>query len=87
MNEEKILVILKGEDKTKDAEYHYGVMEGNTGELDKLMNGTNAQFIKENCPKNCKDCCAYNDNKFMESLWRILKIQNNLDNIEFFFEY
>ncbi len=67
--------------------YHYGVMEGNIGELETMMNGANAKFIKENCPKNCKDCCAYNDNKFMESLWRVLKIQDNLDNIEFFFEY
>lgn len=74
-------------DRITDLSYHYGVMEGNIGELEEMMNGANAKFIKENCPKNCKDCCAYNDNKFMESLWRVLKIQDNLDNIEFFFEY
>ena len=74
-------------DKITNLSYHYGIMEGRSGELDKLMNGASAQFIKENCPKNCKDCCAYNDNKFMESLWKVLKIQDNVDDIEFFFEY
>lgn len=41
----------------------------------------------ENCPKNCKDCCSYNDNKFMESLWKTLKFQDDVDDIQFFFEY
>ncbi len=74
-------------DRITNPLYHYGIMEGRNGELEELMNGTNAQFIKENCPKNCRDCCAYNDNKFMESLWRVLRTQENIDNIEFFFEY
>lgn len=52
-----------------------------------MMTGANARYIKENCPKNCKDCCSYNDNKFMESLWKSLKIQDDVNDIEFFFEY
>lgn len=74
-------------DRITDLSYHYGIMEGKVGELDNLMTGANAQFIKENCPKNCKDCCSYNDNYFMESLWKILKVQDDVNDIEFFFEY
>ena len=74
-------------DRITDLSYHYGIMEGEIGELENMMTGANARYIKENCPKNCKDCCSYNDNKFMESLWKILKVQDDVDDIEFFFEY
>ena len=67
--------------------YHYGILEGNERELEKLMNGERAKFIMKNCPKNCNECCAYNDNKFMDALWKMLKSQENVDNVEFFFEY
>lgn len=70
-----------------DLSYHYGIMKGEIGELENMMTGENARYIKENCPKNCKDCCSYNDNKFMESLWKTLKVQDDVDDIEFFFEY
>ena len=74
-------------DRITDLSYHYGIMEGEPRELEEMMTGANAQYIKENCPKNCKDCCSFNDNRFMESLWNVLKIQDNVDDIEFFFEY
>lgn len=74
-------------DRITDLSYHYGIMKGEIGELENMMTGENARYIKENCPKNCKDCCSYNDNKFMESLWKTLKVQDNVDDIEFFFEY
>lgn len=74
-------------DRITDESYHYGIMEGEVGELERMMTGANAQYIRNNCPKNCKDCCSYNDNKFMESLWKELKIQDNVDDIKFFFEY
>ena len=74
-------------DRITDLSYHYGIMEGEIGELEDLMTGANARYIKENCPKNCKDCCSYNDNNFMESLWKTLKVQDDVDDIEFFFEY
>ena len=74
-------------DRITDLSYHYGIMEGEIGELENMMTGANARYIKENCPKNFKDCCSYNDNKFMESLWKTLKVQDDVDDIEFFFEY
>lgn len=74
-------------DRITDLSYHYGIMKGEIGELENMMTGENARYIKENCPKNCKDCCSYNDNKFMESLWKTLKVQDDVDDIEFFFEY
>ena len=74
-------------DRITDLAYHYGIMEGRTMELEEMMNGANAQFIRANCPKNCKDCCAHNDNRFMESLWKNLKSMENVDDVEFFFEY
>lgn len=70
-------------DKIKDLNYHYGILEGNKNELEEFMQGKKAKFIMKNCPKNCSECCALEDNSFMNSLWNILKQQDNVDDIEF----
>ncbi len=74
-------------DKITDLNYHYGVLEGRKGELEKLMHGERAKFIMNNCPKNCTECCSFKDNNFMESLWRVLKLQENLDAVKFITHY
>lgn len=74
-------------DRITDLRYHYGVMEGKKNELEELMHGERAKFIMENCPKNCSECCSYKDNSFMESLWRVLKIQDNLEKVRFITHY
>lgn len=74
-------------DRITDLNYHYGIMEGRKGELEELLHSERAKFIMENCPKNCTECCAIKDNSFMESLWRVLKLQENLDNVKFITHY
>lgn len=74
-------------DKITNPNYHFGVMEGLGNELSKLMNGENAKFIMENCPKNCAECPSIKDNSFLESLWRALKLQGNIDNVKFITHY
>lgn len=66
-----------------DLDYHYGVMEGKKDELEEMMHGERAKFIMEHCPRNCTQCCSFSDNSFMESLWRVLKLQDNLDDVKF----
>ena len=74
-------------DRITDLNYHYGIMEGNENELEVLMHGERARFIMNHCPKNCTECCSFKDNNFMESLWRVLKFHNNLDNVKFISNY
>ena len=74
-------------DRITDMNYHYGILEGKENELENLMHSEKAKFIMKNCPKTCTECCSYNDNSFMESLWRVLKLQENLDNIKFITNY
>ena len=74
-------------DRITDLNYHYGVLEGKNNELEELMHGEKAKFIMNNCPKNCTECCASKDNNFMESLWRVLKLQENLDAVKFVTNY
>lgn len=74
-------------DKITDLNYHYGIMEGNENELEEFMNSERAEFIFKNCPSSCTECPSINDNSFMESLWRVLKFQKNLDNIKFITHY
>lgn len=74
-------------DRITDLNYHYGVLEGRKGELEELMHGERAKFIMKNCPKNCTECCSFKDNNFMESLWRVLKLQENLDAVKFITNY
>lgn len=73
-------------DRITNPQYHYGIMEGEPGELREMMNGANADFIKENCPHNCTNCCSRNDNEFLESLYGALKSQDNVDNVKFYLE-
>lgn len=70
-------------DRITNLNYHYGVMEGLENELEDLMHGERAKFIMKNCPQNCTECCSFKDNSFMESLWRVLKLQENLDDVKF----
>ena len=56
-------------------------MEGKENELENLMHGESAKFIMENCPKNFKD------NNFMESLWHVLKLHENLEDVKFITHY
>lgn len=74
-------------DRIIDSNYHYGIMEGKENELEDLMHGKKSQFIMNNCPKNCTECCSYQDNSFMESLWRVLKLHENLDDVKFITNY
>lgn len=74
-------------DRITDLNYHYGIMEGRENELEHLMNSEKANFIMRNCPKNCTECPSLKDNSFMESLWRVLKFQENLDNVKFITHY
>ena len=74
-------------DRITDLNYHYGIMEGKKNELEDLLHGERAKLIMENCPKNCTECCSVKDNNFMESLWRVLKLQENLDNVKFVTNY
>lgn len=74
-------------DRITNLNYHYGIMEGKKGELEDLLHGERAKFIMENCPKNCTECCSVKDNSFLESLWRVLKLQENLDNVKFITHY
>jgi len=74
-------------DKITDLNYHYGIMEGEEGELESLMHGKRAQFIMKNCPRTCTDCPSLKDNRFIESLWRVLKLQENLENVRFITHY
>lgn len=74
-------------DRITDLNYHYGILEGRKGELEELMHGERAKFIMKNCPKNCTECCSFKDNSFMESLWRVLKLQENLDAVKFITNY
>lgn len=74
-------------DRITDLDYHYGIMEGREGELEELMHGDRAKFIMKNCPKNCTECCSRKDNIFMENLWRVLKLQENLDDVKFITHY
>ena len=74
-------------DKITNPEYHYGVMEGEEMELESLMHGERANFIMKNCPGKCTECPAINDNSLMETLWRVLKFQEDLDNIKFITHY
>ena len=74
-------------DRITDLNYHYGIMEGKENELEDLMHGERAKFIMKNCPKNCTECCSSKDNNFMESLWRVLKLQDNLDDVKFITHY
>ena len=74
-------------DRITDLNYHYGVLEGRKGELEELMHCERAKFIMKNCPKNCTECCSFKDNNFMESLWRVLKLQENLDAVKFITNY
>lgn len=74
-------------DRITDLNYHYGIMEGKENELENLMHGKRAKFIMENCPKNCTECCSFKDNNFMESLWRVLKLHENLDDVKFITHY
>lgn len=74
-------------DRITDTNYHYGIMEGRPNELEDLMHGERAKFIKENCPRICTECCSYKDNSFMESLWRVLKLYPNLDSVKFVTQY
>lgn len=74
-------------DRITDLNYHYGIMEGKENELEDLMHGERAKFIMKNCPKNCTECCSFKDNRFMESLWRVLKLQENLDDVKFITNY
>lgn len=74
-------------DRITNLKYHYGIMEGNENELETLLHNENTDFIMQNCPRNCTECPNLNDNSFMESLWRILKFQDNLDNVKFITHY
>lgn len=74
-------------DKITNLNYHYGIMEGKENELEGLMHGKSAKFIMKNCPRNCTECPSIKDNGFMESLWRVLKFQENLDNVKFITHY
>lgn len=74
-------------DRITDLDYHYGIMEGEKNELEYLMHGEKAKFIMKKCPRNCTECCSFKDNRFMESLWRILKLHENLDDVKFFANY
>lgn len=74
-------------DRITDLNYHYGIMEGKENELENLMHGESAKFIMENCPKNCTECCSFKDNNFMESLWRVLKLHENLEDVKFITHY
>ena len=74
-------------DRITDLNYHYGIMEGEENELEGLMHGESANFIMKNCPRNYTECPSLKDNGFMESLWRVLKFQENLDNIKFITHY
>lgn len=74
-------------DKITNPRYHYGIMEGRQFELEEIMHGNSAKIIAENCPKKCRDCCSYNDNAFMETLWRSLRTYSTPENVEFFFDY
>ena len=62
-------------------------MEGKENELENLMHGKSAKFIMENCPKNCTECCSFKDNNFMESLWHVLKLHENLEDVKFITHY
>ena len=74
-------------DKITDTNYHYGIMEGKEMELEKLMHGERAKFIIANCPRSCTECPSLKDNTFIESLWHVLKVQENLNNIKFINHY
>ena len=74
-------------DRITDLSYHYGIMEGKVEELEKMMTGKNAQYIREHVPGVCEECCSYYDNNFMEDLWKVLTVQDNVDDIEFLFKY
>jgi len=74
-------------DKITDLNYHYGIMEGEKNELESLMHGASSKFIAQNYPRNCIECPSVRDNSFVESLWRVLKFQENLDNIKFITHY
>lgn len=74
-------------DKITNSKYHYGIMEGQNNELETLMFGEKSKYIMANCPKKCSDCCSYNDNAFMDTLWKALKGYDTPENIQFYFEY
>lgn len=74
-------------DRITDLNYHYGILEGKEYELEELMHGERAKFIMENCPKNCTECCSFKDNSFMESLWRVLRIHEDLNSVKFITNY
>lgn len=74
-------------DRITNLNYHYGIMEGNENELENMMHGERARFIMSHCPKDCTECCSFKDNNFMESLWRVLKSHNNLDDVKFITNY
>jgi len=74
-------------DKITDLNYHYGIMEGEKNELESLMHSERAEFIMNNCPRTCTECPSLKDNSFVESLWRVLKFQENMDNVKFITHY
>ena len=74
-------------DKITDLNYHYGIMNGRENELEEIMHSERAKFIMENCPRTCIECPSRKDNGFLESLWRVLKVQDNLDNVKFITHY
>lgn len=63
------------------------IMEGKENELENLMHGKSAKFIMENCPQNCTECCSFRYNNFMESLWHVLKLHENLEDVKFITHY
>lgn len=74
-------------DKITDLKYHYGIMTGAKNELEQLMHSKKAKYIMNNCPKSCTSCPSSKDNNFIESVWRILKIQDDLSKIKFITSY
>lgn len=75
-------------DKITDLNYHYGILDGTPGEIEKVMHSERAKFIAQNCPHNCKECPSINDNNFMQSLWRALsRNENDINNIVFVTNY
>ncbi|MBQ3695530.1 MAG: hypothetical protein II938_00970 [Alphaproteobacteria bacterium] len=74
-------------DRIINSEFHYGIMEGESGELESMMHGERAEFIAQHCPSCCEECCSFADNQFIDELWKVLKLQDDIDEIDFFFEY
>jgi len=82
------LIVCIHWDKIRDKEgSYYGILTGKENELEEIMQGERAKFIRSQYPTKCNDCCSLNDNLMLEVIRSNLALFNDMDIIDFMLVY